>query len=108
MSQTQSVKAVAMIAPGKMEMRRYPYPNVDCNSAILKVEMTGVCGTDKHIFKGEASSIRGQSIFPYIGGHEVIGTIRGDRRPCRTHDGLRSSTFEGRRPGGAGGGSELR
>ena len=37
--------------------------------------MTGVCGTDKHIFKGEASQIRGKSIFPYIGGHEVIGTI---------------------------------
>ena len=28
---------------------------MDRDSAILKVEMTGVCGTDKHIFKGEAS-----------------------------------------------------
>jgi threonine dehydrogenase-like Zn-dependent dehydrogenase len=75
MSATRSVKAVAMTAPGKMEIRQYPFPQVDCNSAILKVDMTGVCGTDKHIFKGEASSIRGKSIFPYIGGHEVIGTI---------------------------------
>ncbi len=48
---------------------------MDADSTILKVEMTGVCGTDKHIFKGEASEIRGKSIFPYIGGHEVIGTI---------------------------------
>jgi threonine dehydrogenase-like Zn-dependent dehydrogenase len=69
------VKAVAMTAPGKMEIRCYPYPKVDPDSAILKVDMTGVCGTDKHIFKGEASLIRGQSIFPYIGGHEVIGTL---------------------------------
>ena len=70
-----AVKAVAMTAPGKMEIRSYPYPQLDRDSAILKVDMTGVCGTDKHIFKGEASQIRGKSIFPYIGGHEVIGTI---------------------------------
>ena len=70
-----AVRAVAMTAPGAMEMRSYPYPQCDRDSAILKVEMTGVCGTDKHIFKGEASQIRGKSIFPYIGGHEVIGTI---------------------------------
>ena len=72
---TTRVKAVAMTAPGTMEMRSYPYPQGDRDSAILKVEMTGVCGTDKHIFKGEAGQIRGKSIFPYIGGHEVIGTI---------------------------------
>ncbi len=71
----QKVRAVAMTAPGKMEMRTYPYPDIDDDSAIIKVEMAGVCGTDKHIFKGEATSLRGKSIFPYIGGHEVIGTI---------------------------------
>jgi threonine dehydrogenase-like Zn-dependent dehydrogenase len=75
MSQSKSVKAVAMIAPGKMELRNYPYPRLDHDSAILKVEMTGVCGTDKHIFKGEATNIRGKSIYPYVGGHEVIGTV---------------------------------
>ena len=71
----EAVRAVAMTAPGNMEVRSYPYPQIDRDSAILKVEMTGVCGTDKHVFKGEASQIRGESIFPYIGGHEVIGTI---------------------------------
>lgn len=75
MSQSKSVKAVAMVAPGKMELRSYPYPRIDHDSAILKVEMTGVCGTDKHIYKGEATNIRGKSIFPYVGGHEVIGTV---------------------------------
>lgn len=69
------VKAVAMTAPGKTEMRTYPYPEMDHDSAILKVEMTGICGTDRHIFKGEAQQLRGKSIFPYVGGHEVIGTI---------------------------------
>lgn len=69
------VKAVAMTAPGKTEMRTYPYPQMDHDSAVLTVEMTGICGTDRHIFKGEAQQLRGKSIFPYVGGHEVIGTI---------------------------------
>lgn len=70
-----SVRAAAMIAPGKMKMRSYPFPQADRDSAILKIDMTGVCGTDKHIFKGEARELRGKSIYPYVGGHEIIGTI---------------------------------
>lgn len=71
----ETVRAVAMTAPGQTEMRTYPYPTMDHDSAILKVEMSGICGTDRHIFKGEATELRGKSIFPYVGGHEVIGTI---------------------------------
>lgn len=74
-SRPERVKAVAMTAPGKMEMRTYPFPKSGEDSAVLKVEMAGICGTDKHIYKGEASLIRNKSIFPYIGGHEVIGKI---------------------------------
>lgn len=32
----ESVRAVAMTAPGNMEVRSYPYPQLDCDSAILK------------------------------------------------------------------------
>jgi threonine dehydrogenase-like Zn-dependent dehydrogenase len=71
----KEVRAAVMTAPGAMELRRYPYPAMDADSAVLKVEMCGVCGTDKHIFKGDATQIRGKPICPYIGGHEVIGTI---------------------------------
>ena len=71
----ETVRAVAMTAPGQTEMRTYPYPTMDRDSAILKVDMAGICGTDRHIYKGEATELRGKSIFPYVGGHEVIGTI---------------------------------
>lgn len=71
----KEVRAAVMTAPGRMELRRYPYPPIDADSAVLKVEMCGVCGTDKHIFKGDATEIRGKPICPYLGGHEVIGTI---------------------------------
>jgi len=70
-----AVRAVTMTAPGAMELRQYPYPPMDDDSAVLRVDMCGVCGTDKHIFQGDATQIRGKSIFPYIGGHEVIGSI---------------------------------
>ncbi len=93
----EDVRAVVMTAPGAMELRGYPYPSVAGDSAVLKVEMCGVCGTDKHIFKGDSTQIRGKSIFPYIGGHEVIGTIveigqdaaatmEYDHRPLRVGD----------------------
>ena len=71
----ETVRAVAMTSPGQTEMRTYPYPTMDHDSAILKVDMAGICGTDRHIYKGEATELRGKSIFPYVGGHEVIGTI---------------------------------
>lgn len=41
----EAVKAVVMTAPSQMEMRSYAYPQCDRDSAILKVEMTRVCGT---------------------------------------------------------------
>jgi threonine dehydrogenase-like Zn-dependent dehydrogenase len=93
----KEVRAAVMLAPGKMEIRSYPYPTIDKDSAIVKVEMAGVCGTDKHIFKGDATKVRGRSLFPMINGHEVIATIveiggnaakvmEADRKPLKEGD----------------------
>jgi threonine dehydrogenase-like Zn-dependent dehydrogenase len=70
-----SVKAAVMLGPGQMEIREYPFPEVNHDTAIIKVEMCGVCGTDKHIHQGDSTEIKGKSLFPMINGHEVIGTI---------------------------------
>lgn len=64
-----------MIKPWHIEIRTFPYPEIDKHSAIIKVEMCGICGTDKHMFKGEVTSLRGKPIFPIINGHEIVGTI---------------------------------
>ncbi len=69
------VTAVTMTAPGALELRHYPYPPAGEDSAVLKVDMCGVCGTDKHVYKGDATQLRGETIFPYIPGHEIIGSI---------------------------------
>ena len=85
----ETVKAVAMTAPGKMEMRSYPYPQTGRDSAILKVEMTGVCGTDKHIFKGEASLDTRQVDLPLHRRTRGHRHDRRDRRERRADDGFR-------------------
>ena len=71
----ENVRAAVMLGPGKMEIREYPFPTIDRDSAVIKVEMCGVCGTDKHIHQGDSTEIRGKSLFPMINGHEIIGTI---------------------------------
>ena len=45
------VKAIVMPSPGKLEVREFPYPSINENSAIIKVELSGICGTDKHMYK---------------------------------------------------------
>ena len=75
-----SVNAAVMTAPGKFEIRRYPYPEVDEVSAVIELEMCGICGTDKHTFRGETTQFAGtpaesHTPFPIIPGHEIVGRI---------------------------------
>jgi threonine dehydrogenase-like Zn-dependent dehydrogenase len=71
----KQVQAAVMVKTGQLELRSFPYPEIDNESAVIRVDMTGVCGTDRHIFKGDATTVRGKSLFPFIDGHEIIGTI---------------------------------
>ena len=71
----KEVRAAVMVKPGVMEIRTYPYPTIDKNSAILRMEMSGICGTDKHLFKGETKQPGGDTKFPILNGHENVGTI---------------------------------
>lgn len=65
-------RAWVMVEPGKVVMEELEIPKVAEDCALLKVEACGVCGTDKHIFyHGDGPMVT----FPFIAGHEVIGTI---------------------------------
>jgi threonine dehydrogenase-like Zn-dependent dehydrogenase len=66
----QQVRAAVMVAPGKMEVRRFPYPEVGKDDLVVKVEICGVCGTDQHYWLGELGAS-----YPIIPGHESIGTV---------------------------------
>ena len=77
----KTVKAAVMTGPGKMEIQNFPYPELnDDRAMILKMEMSGVCGTDKHTFEGRSKQYAGTSAetdtpFPIIPGHENTGIV---------------------------------
>jgi D-arabinose 1-dehydrogenase-like Zn-dependent alcohol dehydrogenase len=75
-----SVNAAVMTAPGKFDVRQYPYPEVDDFTLVIKLEMCGICGTDKHTFRGETVQFAGtpaesHTPFPIIPGHEIVGRV---------------------------------
>lgn len=76
----KTVKAAVMTAPGKMEVWEFPYPNPKKGAMVIRMEMSGICGTDKHAFKGEMVLYAGteaeqRAKFPCVKGHENVGRI---------------------------------
>jgi len=70
------VKAAVMVKPGEIQLTEFPYPKVPSNAALVRMEMSGICGTDKHMFKGETTHPGGhETAFPIIPGHENVGII---------------------------------
>ncbi len=75
------VRAVVMVAPGKVELQELPYPeHLEPGACVVKMEMSGICGTDKHAYRGELTLYGGTEaeqdmVFPTVHGHENVGTI---------------------------------
>jgi len=65
-----------MTGPGNLHVAEFPYPKIPSNAALVKIELSGICGTDKHMFNGETIHPGGQeTAFPIIPGHENVGII---------------------------------
>ena len=77
----KSVKAVVMTAPGKVEVQELPYPDhLEPGAVIVKMEMSGICGTDKHAYMGEVTLYGGTEseqdmVYPCVHGHENSGIV---------------------------------
>ena len=74
------VQAAVLTGPGKLEVREFPRPRVEPHQALIRMELSGICGTDKHCFKGEGLVYAGTMMettptFPIIPGHENVGVI---------------------------------
>jgi threonine dehydrogenase-like Zn-dependent dehydrogenase len=74
------VRAAVMIRPGELEVQRFAMPDPEPGAVILRMSMSGICGTDKHTFRGEVMQYAGtpherQIEYPLICGHENVGTI---------------------------------
>jgi 2-desacetyl-2-hydroxyethyl bacteriochlorophyllide A dehydrogenase len=65
------MRAVTFQAPGEVRVDEKPEPELDGpGSAIVRVEATGICGSDLHIYHGRVQIDPGFTI-----GHEFVGTI---------------------------------
>ncbi|HEY5676207.1 MAG TPA: alcohol dehydrogenase catalytic domain-containing protein [Myxococcales bacterium] len=65
----EKVLAAVRTAPGKTDIREYPMPDVPEDSALLKMEVGGICGTDVKLYQKPPTAA------PVIMGHENIGYI---------------------------------
>ncbi len=69
--------AVVMPGPGAdsrprpCELREFPLPELEADSALLKVELSEICGTDVHLRDGRLGGVP----YPIIPGHVSIGTL---------------------------------
>jgi threonine dehydrogenase-like Zn-dependent dehydrogenase len=77
---TDRVRAATLVAPGRYELREYPLPEPGPGCVLVKMELSGVCGTDKHAYQGFTTQYAGtgaprQLPLPIIQGHENVGTI---------------------------------
>jgi 2-desacetyl-2-hydroxyethyl bacteriochlorophyllide A dehydrogenase len=65
------MRAVTFQAPGEVLVAEVPEPElIDAGDAIVRIEATGVCGSDLHIYHGRVQVEPGFTI-----GHEYVGTV---------------------------------
>jgi threonine dehydrogenase-like Zn-dependent dehydrogenase len=67
-----TTKAAVLTAPRTLEMRELPVPEINENTGLLRIEITGVCGVDWPAFTGERPD---RFKLPLILGHEIVGRI---------------------------------
>ncbi len=77
---TQTVRAAVMRAPRTLEVAEFPYPELEPGAVLMRVACSGVCGTDKHTYRGETKQYAGtpherELEYPLICGHENVGVV---------------------------------
>ena len=77
----ETVGAAVMVGPGQMSYQQLPFPDrLEPGAVLVKMEMSGICGTDKHAFDGDVTLYGGTEseqdmVFPSVHGHENSGIV---------------------------------
>jgi L-iditol 2-dehydrogenase len=67
-------RVVVTVAPrASFEIREHPLPSLEPGTALMRIELCGVCGTDVHYWSGYKPTIPIK--FPGIMGHEIVGIL---------------------------------
>ncbi len=66
--------------PGRIAIREFDVSDVPQGAVLMRVSLSGVCGTDKHTFRGESRQYAGTPNerdihYPLICGHENVGAV---------------------------------
>ena len=74
------VRAAVTERPGLIALRQFALPEPEPGAVLMKVHYSGVCGTDKHTFRGESKQYAGTAhernlTYPLICGHENVGEV---------------------------------
>ena len=74
------VRAAVLVAPGKYELTEFDRPKLEPGALLMRMELSGICGTDKHTYIGETKQYAGtesetDTPFPIIQGHENVGIV---------------------------------
>jgi threonine dehydrogenase-like Zn-dependent dehydrogenase len=69
----ERAKAAVLVSPGRIEIEEFLLPSCGDDDGVLRVEATGVCGSDVAVYRGEFS----EDLFPLplVLGHEIVGRI---------------------------------
>jgi threonine dehydrogenase-like Zn-dependent dehydrogenase len=94
-----TVRAAVMTAPGALEVQHFDVPEPEPGAVLMRVRLSGICGTDKHTFRGETIQYAGtpherRIEYPLICGHENVGVVEAtggdvlaaDGKPLRPGD----------------------
>lgn len=73
-------RAAVMEEPGRIVVREFQVPEPKPGAVVLAMHLSGICGTDKHTFRGESKQYAGTPHeldieYPLICGHENVGTV---------------------------------
>lgn len=77
---TSMVRAAVMRAPHSLDVAEFPCPEPGPGAVLMRVAYSGVCGTDKHTYRGETKQYAGTPHerdleYPIICGHENVGVV---------------------------------
>jgi len=71
------MKALVYTQPNEMQILERPYPSLEANEVVLKIESVGICGSDMHAFHGHDPRRKPGLVL----GHEFAGTVEETSSP---------------------------
>lgn len=71
MSQQLAKATVLTGVGGDFEVRQYPVPEAGPGSILVRVELSGICATDAHVYRGYWPDL----VYPAVLGHENTGLV---------------------------------